>query len=187
MKYSEASIAYALQMSMFADALVVVPNCSWPGSECDLLVVRKDLRLVDVEVKIDRADLRADKNKQKWFHPQYWRNGTRIEPLRRDHPNMIWKHYYALPTDIYDDGLLGDINPSSGVLTIRQHSKHSKDVSISVVRQAKPCRDAKAIANSDVIDIARLAGIRMWAALRNAQNAKQKPHEVNTAIDEVCR
>ena len=45
------------------DALVMVPNCYWTGDECDLLVVRNDLRLVDVEVKISRSDLKADAGK----------------------------------------------------------------------------------------------------------------------------
>lgn len=74
MKWSEKIIASALACQVFERKhLVLVPNCSWPGSECDLLVVTCDLRIIDVEVKISRSDLKADAAKDKWFHGWDWR------------------------------------------------------------------------------------------------------------------
>ena len=63
--WSENLIAATLARQIFhRKHLVVVPNCSWPGSECDLLVVTPSLRIIDVEIKISRADLLADTKKR---------------------------------------------------------------------------------------------------------------------------
>ena len=64
MIWSEEKIATTLARQIFQrKCLVVVPNCSWTGDECDLLAVTKDLRVIDVEVKISRSDYRADAKK----------------------------------------------------------------------------------------------------------------------------
>ena len=61
LRWSENLIAATLARVVFQHKhLVIVPNCSWPGSECDLLVVTPNLRVIDVEIKISRADLKAD-------------------------------------------------------------------------------------------------------------------------------
>lgn len=155
--------------------LVVIPNCTWPGAECDLLCVRPDLRLVDVEVKISRADLKADKGKDKWFHPWDWRTKGWVprkqqvlEP--RPYPAKIWKHYYALPEEIWKDGLEADIQPVSGILLMRLYP--DGHVGSYVKRQAKPNRDAVAISPADVVDIARLASTRMWDAYLELETRK---------------
>ena len=67
MEWSERLIARELAVGLFARRLVVVDNCIWTGHECDLLCVTTDLRIVDVEIKISRSDLKADAKKDKWF------------------------------------------------------------------------------------------------------------------------
>lgn len=99
MKWSERQIASFLARVTFSHKhLVIVPNCSWPGAECDLLVVTPNLRIIDVEVKISRADLKADKAKDKWFHGWDWRiDGHDYAPEKRrtrEFPRRVWKHYY---------------------------------------------------------------------------------------------
>ncbi|EQD46835.1 hypothetical protein B2A_08707, partial [mine drainage metagenome] len=67
--WSEQRIAAALARQIFIDdSVVVVPNCNWTGHECDLLIVTRRLRVIDVEIKISRADLRVDACKDKWYH-----------------------------------------------------------------------------------------------------------------------
>lgn len=166
--WTEAAIAQALVRSIFNAAVLAVPCCSWPGSECDLLVVEKRLRIIDVEIKISRADLKQDAAKQKWWHTRPW-SRNKLAPLPRQWPDKVWKHYYVLPASIWTDDLYASIGPASGVIVISQGVSPSKPY-LRVLRSAKPCRDAKPISAADAIDIARLAGLRMWAAL-----AKERP------------
>lgn len=165
MNWSERQIAGYLARYVFEKKnLVIVPNCSWPGSECDLLVVTPNLRVIDVEIKISRADLRADAKKDKWFHSWDWRrDGAYIRDLRkrREWPRRVWKHYYCLPRDIWKPELLAEINPVSGVLIIESGYP---DLFIQCERMAKPDRSADKISAEDAIDIARLASLRMWDA-----------------------
>ena len=71
MNWSEHVIAREIANQTLAKKCVVlVDNCNWTGYECDVLAVTTDLRIIDVEVKISRADLKADAKKNKWWHQQ---------------------------------------------------------------------------------------------------------------------
>lgn len=181
-RWSEGQIAAALARQTFnSKYLVVVPNCNWPGNECDLLAITENLRVIDIEIKISRADLKADAKKDKWFHHWDWRidgpRDSRGDRQRRprEWPLKTWKHYYAMPADIWKDDLLSCLpSPASGVLLLhatRCGSVRGREspVRIECVKMAKPCRDAKPISSEDAIDIARLASLRMWDALSRAK------------------
>jgi len=59
------AIARAIALQTLARRCVVlVDNCNWTGHECDVLGVTTDLRIIDVEIKISRADFRADAAKE---------------------------------------------------------------------------------------------------------------------------
>ena len=168
-KWSENLIAGTMARQVFKNKhLVIVPNCSWPGSECDLLVVTPNLRVIDVEIKISRADLKADAKKDKWFHSWNWRTDGRYDKAMRrprQWPHRVWKHYYALPRDIWDATLLDSLpSPTSGVLLMYE-DRHG-DFHIRVERMATPDRQADKITPEDAVDIARLASLRMWDALQ---------------------
>ncbi|MDF2861367.1 MAG: hypothetical protein K0S02_1639 [Achromobacter mucicolens] len=181
MTWSETSIARALAQQTFnRKYLVVVPNCNWTGYECDLLVVTENLRIIDVEIKISRADLKADAKKDKWWHRQYVGSPRTVEKLDqggrlqsrrrvyaqqfelREWPRQVWKHYYALPAEIWTDALLDSLgSPASGVLLL---TNEGGQVKARVRRAATPNRDAKVISPGAAVDIARLASLRMWDA-----------------------
>lgn len=170
MKWSERQIASAVAKQVLErKCLVIVPNCSWPGSECDLLAITSNLRVIDVEIKISRADLKVDAKKDKWFHNWNWQidgpwNGPSAPRRQRQWPANVWKHYYALPEEIWSDELMDCLgSPQSGVLLLGK-DKYSDRLRIKVKRMAKPCRDAKKIDPEHAIDIARLASLRMWDA-----------------------
>ncbi len=175
--WSENMIARALAMDFFERKhLVLVPNCNWTGRECDLLIVTRDLRIIDVEIKISRADFRADAAKEKWWHYGLgtWSgespNSKWIYPKkeRKPWPPKIWKHYYALPAALWKSEMREQMgSPMSGVLLLSQ--AHGK-LQVSPVKQAKPNRAAERIDASDAIDIARLASLRMRAALAKQRN-----------------
>lgn len=169
-KWTEHNISRAIAFQFFKRSTVIVPRCHWAGSEADLLVVHKDLRLTDIEIKISRADLKADYGKDKWIdNPiRYWsrRNTPVATPLvKRQWPAKVWKHYYALPSEIWDDSLFTHLPPASGVLLLRKDGRYDNGIAIWPKRHARPNRDAKPISAADAIDIARLANLRMWAAL----------------------
>lgn len=64
-KWSERKIASFISTIFFKrDYLCVIDNCQFTGHECDMLGVTKDLRLIDIEIKISRSDLKADIKKR---------------------------------------------------------------------------------------------------------------------------
>ena len=178
MKWSEHMIARALALQIFQRKnLVVVNNCNWTGHECDLLIVTHDLRIIDVEVKISRADFKADAKKDKWWHRfgGTYVDGKYVEvsPTPRDWPPKVWKHYYALPASIWKPEMLECINPNSGVLLLRK-GKGSGHLVVDVERRVRSNKDAKNITAAQAVDIARLASLRMWDAYKNMEAARDE-------------
>lgn len=192
MTWSEITIARALARQTFnRKYLVVVPNCNWTGHECDLLVVTEDLRIIDIEIKISRADLKADAKKEKWWRREYlgqWPSvselhhsklsGDLVEVRRhrkcrykstpKDWPTKVWKHYYALPKEIWHPDLFEALpSARSGVLLLGRDSylrPVGDALRVECVRRATPNRDAAQISPTGAVDIARLASLRMWDA-----------------------
>ncbi len=165
-------IARALARQTFQSKhLVLVPECGWTGHECDLLVVTTNLRVIDVEIKISRADLRRDAGKDKWFHSWDfaldgpWTPKSEGKRRPREWPCKVWKHYLAVPKEIWDDGLFEALpSPASGVLLLDRRGESGRWLVIQCQRRATPNRDAKKISPEDAVDIARLASLRMWDA-----------------------
>jgi len=168
-------IAGALARQFFnRKHLVVVPECNWTGHECDLLVVTTDLRVIDVEIKTSRADLRRDAAKDKWWHYLSYQEAqdlglgaewghTRETRRSRLWPPKVWKHYLAVPKDIWDDSLFEALpSPASGVLLLERRGDRRRWLVVQCQRRATPNRDAKKISADSAIDIARLASLRMW-------------------------
>jgi hypothetical protein len=178
MKWSETSIARALAQQFFnRKYLVVVPNCTWPGSECDLLCITENLRVIDVEIKISRSDLRADAKKDKWWHSGEWQmvdgrykqgDRTRIE-----WPRKVWKHYYAMPKEIWTPDLFDSLpSKSSGVLLLSEQ-QYDGHLIATCARRATPCREAAPISAAAAIEVARLASLRMWDSYKMADELRR--------------
>lgn len=185
MKWTAREIARSLHWhALNGRHVVVVPDCNWTGHECDLLVVRADLRLVDIEIKISRSDLKADAAKDKWFDMPnrcQWNHPEKNLKIPRAHPPKIWKHYYCMPAAIWDDKLLEAIQPMSGIMLIRDYSDGPL---VTIKRQARANKSATPISPQEVIDIARLQSNRMWNAYdevdsfrRERESSKQSPSQ----------
>jgi hypothetical protein len=159
-KWTEHEIQVAIATQLFRRKYLVVPNCGWTGHECDLLVIDKSLRIIDVEVKISRADLKQDNKKQKWYETRPW-SKRHLPEQRRQWPDKVWKHYYVIPADIWQDSLYKSINASSGVVLVRRQKANNK-LAIELIRMAKPDRQAKQLSPADAVDIARLVSLRYW-------------------------
>lgn len=164
MQWSAAMIARALHRDFFnRKNLIVVPNCYWTGYETDLLVVHDSLRLIDVEIKISRADLKADARKDKWWRNPPWGAPRDAKPVARGWPVMVWRHYYCMPADIWRDELLDSLPPNSGVVLLSE-TRHGA-VRADCKRRARPNPDAKPVDAVAAVNLARLASLRMWDAL----------------------
>ena len=139
--------------------LVVLNNCNFAGSEADILGVTESGRMIDVEIKVSRSDLKADAAKGKW---REW-TGWNTAPFPVEWPRGIWKHYYAVPREIWKDELLGCLgSPRSGVLLVSRN--HNGDAVVECARRATPNKNAKQLTPAQILDVARLASLRMWDA-----------------------
>jgi hypothetical protein len=192
--WSERLIARAIAKQILHDkCIVLLENTSWAGHESDLLGVTTDLRLIDVEVKISRADLKRDAAKEKWWHRGPITGlGAPVEKRAPDGrllssqrpflqestalfwPPKVWKHYYAVPAEIWKPEIEETLpSPNSGVLTLmRQRHEKGAPVVVHCVRRAKPNRDCDRISAADALDIARLASFRMWEAFKELELSK---------------
>jgi hypothetical protein len=169
MQWSEGAIARAIALQTLArKCVVLVDNCGWTGHECDVLAVTTDLRVIDVEIKISRSDLKADARKDKWWHQARWPWHEQQPPRTpRVWPQKVWKHYYALPAEVWDDKLFACLpSEASGVLLMRE--QRNGMIVADCHRRAKPNRDATKLTPEDAVDIARLANLRMWDAYQRA-------------------
>lgn len=184
MKWNECTIGRAIFEQAFTRKhIVLLPNTYYTGYEADVLLVRADLRLVDIEIKVSRSDFKADQHKDKWWKYGPYVDRTdgskdsygrlRQEPTktRREWPIRVWKHYYALPREIWRDGLEAEISPKSGILLFTQGEDIGDRpvVHMSVHRQAKPRKDAKPIDAGEAIEVAKLCNARMWAAYASVE------------------
>lgn len=184
-KWSQAMIASALQrQTLQRRALVLVDDCNWTGYECDLLCVTQDLRIIDIEVKISRADFRADREKDKWWRHgfgSYNAEGKYVKPpaIHRPWPHKVWKHYYAMPAAIWKPEMRDEAgSPNSGILLLR--CQDNGTIVVSCERRATPNKDANKITASDALDIARLANLRMWDAYRLVERMEMTESESAT-------
>ena len=166
--WTESRIAELLASTTFRDDLVC-PNCTHLGFEADLLVVHRSLRLIDVEIKISRADLKADIDKDKWWRRPYWGySEQRPDKVRLDWPRNVWKHYYAMPEAVWKPELADVIPATSGVMLICADQPIPEwggpTHTVRHVRRARPNRDAEPVQPHTAIRIARLVSLRYWAA-----------------------
>lgn len=172
MNWNEGIIArYVSTQTLAKKCVVLVDRCNWTGYECDVLGVTTDLRIIDVEVKISRSDFKADARKDKWWktHPWAW-NQPRPEPTHRDWPPKVWKHYIAMPAEIWTDSLLEFMpSPKSGLILVRE--RQSGVIEANCRRRATPNKDATRLTAAQAVDIARLANLRMWDAYAQAEVA----------------
>lgn len=184
--WNEGLIARAIaRQTLASKCVVLVDNCNWTGYECDVLGVTTDLRIIDVEVKISRADLKADAKKDKWWHRQFAGYGQE-EPTRHgsyrpaiwdstalEWPRKVWKHYYALPAEIWKPELLECLpSKASGVLLLHRLEPPHPSITVTCARRATPNKDAYRLKPEQVMDIARLANLRMWDAYKQRDRAR---------------
>jgi hypothetical protein len=177
-QYSEFSIARHLAREKFNSMMLVVDNTYHTGHEADLLIVNhRNLHYIDVEIKISRADLKADRLKDKWLTTAYsWPQGMDRPAIPREWPRRIWKHYYCIAEPIWKPELLEFVGKRSGVFTIRIDRDESgrewyKGITVRKRCQANP--DAKRATPEEIVKLAYLANVRMHEAYRRLDEMRE--------------
>lgn len=125
---------------------IIVPNVSWGFNihECDLLIIRKSGYLVEIEIKISRADLKKDL--KKWHK----HNDKRVKQL-----------YFAIPGYMEKDI---DLIPSrAGIIIIRKN----KFPYVDILRKPMTNVLAKKLDFKQQLSIARLGVLRFWNLKRS--------------------
>lgn len=160
--WSERMIARAIgDQVLHRKCIVLLNNTSWTGHEADILGVTMDLRLIDIEVKISRSDLKADYHKDKWW-TRLWSH-LDGPPQLNGWPPKVWKHYYALPQEIWKPELAESLpSPKSGILLLARGQ--DERIAVHCVRRAVPDRECSRLTAADALDVARLANLRMHEA-----------------------
>ena len=177
-KWSEKLIGAALSKMFEGKFMMAIPTCGWTGHECDLLAVTRDMRIVDIEIKISRSDFRADFEKEKWFYTPMeaeaitgtsWQDYylRKAERVRRPWPRKVWKHYYCMPKSIWTDSMAAQAGSMHSGIILLDYA--GGQVVASLIRAAKPDRKAETLEPEHVIDIARHASLRMWDAYRKLE------------------
>lgn len=129
---------------------LIVPNVYWGMNmhECDLLVVSKAGYLTEIEIKITRADLRADKKKL---------HGHRCPRIKR--------LFFALPD--YLEHCIDMVPERAGIILVRPNSVDYKANPFWIprcreIRPAQRNKVAHKISDADRYKIARLGALRIW-------------------------
>ena len=145
---------------------IIVPNISWGMNthECDLLVLTKAGYATEIEIKISKADLIADKKKK------HQHKSSKISRL-----------YFAIPhylLKICEEHIPED----AGIITVMNNGR------MNIIRKAVKRNDYKF--NSDEkLNLVRLGAMRIWPLkriLRDAYNKKYKKKHIALKKQHMC-
>ena len=134
---------------------IIVPRVSWGAfvHECDLLVLTKANYAIEVEIKIDKYDLKKD-----------------ILKRHSHNDEKIKKVYMAIP--IYLCNELELIPKHFGILIVKDHPYINNSLHVKKIREAKTAHDYK-WTDEQKFNLARLGAMRIWR-LSEKLNKKNK-------------
>ncbi len=139
-------------------ANLVVPNVHWGMNmhECDLLVLSKAGYVTEVEIKISRADLRADAKK-----------------LHGHRSNKIKYLYFAVPDNLEAAAL--ELAPErAGIITVarcdRPSSRRRGELRCNRIRNPICTKHSLPMSDRDRYKVARLGALRIWNLKRKIIN-----------------
>ncbi len=137
---------------------LIVPNVYWGFGlhhECDLLIVSKAGYCTEVEIKVTRADLRADAKK-----------------LHRHESAAIKYLYFALPT--YLDHCLEFVPERAGIILVRPYKEGDWSPSCRRVRAPTCHKGGRKMTDRQRYKVARLGALRIWGLKRQLTEREQK-------------
>lgn len=118
---------------------LVVPNVSWglTNHECDIAVLTPASCLYEIEIKISKSDLIADKQK---------RHGH--------HSNIIRELYFAMPLKLIDS--IEHVPLRAGILIVHENGR------VELKRKPGLNKYARKLTDKERYQLARLGTMRIW-------------------------
>jgi hypothetical protein len=137
---------------------IIVPNVSWGmfNHECDLLVLSEKHFATEIEIKVSKADLKADFKK--------WHN-------HRD--KRIKYLYYAIP--YYMENCIDLIPDYAGVIIVQEDRNHAGYHVAEYLRKAvanTACHSP--MSDKDVMQLTRLGCLRIWSLREKVKSLKKE-------------
>jgi hypothetical protein len=127
---------------------IVLPNLHWALSskyEKDMVIIRPSGFAFEVEIKISKADLRAD--------------------LKKGHGhfcNMMRQLWFAIPDYMNTEECLALIPERAGVVVVDTSVAFATSGRCTTVRRAKINRSARRLEYSEILKTAHLSAMRIW-------------------------
>lgn len=124
---------------------LIVPNVHWGMNmhECDLLVVSRAGYCTEVEIKVTRADLRADAKKK------HGHECRRIKYL-----------YFALPD--YLENCIHFVPERAGIILVRPRRENDYNPRCRRLRSPQCRKHAPKMTDLERYKVARLGALRIW-------------------------
>lgn len=119
---------------------IVVPNVSWGVAnlhECDILALSTNNYATEIEIKISKADLKADKKK---FH--------------NHRHNHIARFYFAVPSDLVEVAL-NEIPERAGLYSVE------REKTPKLIKQCKRNQNCIKWTNKERLKLAHLGAMRI--------------------------
>jgi len=134
-------------------ANLIIPNVSWGFDllyEADLVVVTRSRYAYEIELKVSKSDLKAEKNKRAFAH----------------NADCFKRLYFAMPEDIYEPELVPE---HAGVLLARHipartDCLHPYPEQWRIIQERKPeNKNAEKLTDERYVKLLELCAMRMWA------------------------
>lgn len=132
---------------------LIVPNVSWgmyidrmPLHECDLLICTGSNYLYEVEIKVSKSDLMADKKK----------------PHRHFHP-AIKRLYFAYPESFGD--VEKHVPDRAGIITVSR--TEAGGIRRNLLRKPENNMNSRSITDKEKFHLAHLGAMRIWTLKKN--------------------
>jgi len=126
---------------------IVVPNVSWGmvNHECDLLALTKSDVAHEIEIKVSKSDLKADKRK------------------RHNHPGgKLIKYLWFAGPESLEDAFVEYAPEKAGIILVYEDYAERPGMCYRVARHPKPNPMARKWTQEDRIRLARLGAMRYW-------------------------
>jgi hypothetical protein len=161
MRTQEAEVALANYLNIRQNLIVPNVHHGFGIHECDLLVVTKAGRLWEIEIKVNKYDLRNDEKK----------------PHQHKH-EKISRLYFAIPDYLQSE--IDHIPERAGILIVNPKGKVNKFREATVIGKYK-------VTDQERYQLARLGALRIWnlkytinLLLQRSKSLTENPIEYET-------
>lgn len=154
MKWRECDIALALTRTGAPFSFrkwIVVENVSWGWGltwEADLIAVSKSRYATEIEIKVNKYDLRHDRDKRKHHRSSF----GKIKAL-----------YYAVPSELISDAMNPEIvDPKYGIIEVCEPKISYDHPTCKIIRRAVFDKKARELSKDEIHTLTKLAMYRYW-------------------------